>query len=166
MDQTVRDELFRIGEVARRSGFPVKTIRYYEDRGLLEPASRNEAGYRLYSDEVLGRLRFIRKAKLLGLTLGEIHGLLSIAADCSGDDFFPKLEEVLDSRLRETRQEIHRLPRSGTTCSTTGGASTKQTSPTNATNPNKTGKVVPAGAWRRSRRLASRHPTRARPQRR
>ena len=109
MDQTAREGLFRIGEVARRSGFPVKTIRYYEDRGLLEPASRNEAGYRLYSDEVLGRLSFIRKAKLLGLTLGEIHGLISIAADCSGDDFFPKLEEVLSSRLRETRQEISRL---------------------------------------------------------
>ena len=101
--------MFRIGEVARRSGFPVKTIRYYEKRGLLAPASRNESGYRLYGDEELGRLKFIRRAKLLGLTLGEIHGLISIAADCSGDDFFPKLEEVLDSRLRETRQEISRL---------------------------------------------------------
>ena len=121
MDQTAREGLFRIGEVARRSGFPVKTIRYYEDRGLLEPASRNEAGYRLYSDEVLGRLSFIRKAKLLGLTLDEIHGLISIAADCSGDDFFPRLEEVLSSRLRETRRKSHASPRFGTTCSTTRG---------------------------------------------
>ena len=109
MDHTVRDKLFRIGEIARLSGFPVKTIRYYEERGLLETVSRSEAGYRLYGDEVLGRLGFIRKAKLLGLTLDEIHGLISIAADCSGDDFFPKLEKVLDSRLRETRQEISRL---------------------------------------------------------
>ncbi|MGB3635020.1 MAG: MerR family transcriptional regulator [Rubrobacteraceae bacterium] len=109
MDQTARDGLFRIGEVARLSGFPVKTIRYYEERGLLEPASRNEAGYRLYGDAVLGRLKFIRRAKLLGLTLDEIHGLISIAADCTGEDFFPKLEEVLDSRLRDTRQEISRL---------------------------------------------------------
>ena len=109
MRQTARNGLFRIGEVARLSGFPVKTIRYYEERGLLEPAARNEAGYRLYGDDVLGRLRFVRRAKLLGLTLDEIHGLLCIAADCSGDDFFPKLEEVLDSRLRETRREISRL---------------------------------------------------------
>ncbi|MGB3682723.1 MAG: MerR family transcriptional regulator [Rubrobacteraceae bacterium] len=109
MDQTAREALFRIGEAARISGFPVKTIRYYEERGLLEPAARNEAGYRLYGDEVLGRLKFIRRAKLLGLTLGEIRGLVTIAEDCSGDDFFPKLEEVLDSRLRETRQEISRL---------------------------------------------------------
>lgn len=109
MDQTARDGLFRIGEVARLSGFPVKTIRYYEERGLLEPASRNEAGYRLYSEGELGRLKFIRRAKLLGLTLDEIHGLISIATDCTGDDFFPKLEEVLDSRLRDTRQEISRL---------------------------------------------------------
>lgn len=109
MDGTVRKESFRIGEVARLSGFPVKTIRYYEERGLLKPAARNGAGYRIYADDVLGRLRFIRKAKLLGLTLGEIQGLLSIAADCSGEDFFPKLEEVLSSRLHETRQEIFRL---------------------------------------------------------
>ena len=109
MEQTTRRETFRIGEISRLSGFPSKTIRYYEERGLLDPAARNEAGYRLYGDDELGRLRFIRKAKLLGLTLGEIHGLISIAADCSGDDFFPKLEEVLDSRLQETRQEISRL---------------------------------------------------------
>ena len=109
MDETARNGLFRIGEVARLSGFPVKTIRYYEERGLLEPAARNEAGYRLYGDDVLGRLRFVKRAKLLGLTLDEIRGLLSIAADCSGDDFFSRLEEVLDSRLRDTRQEISRL---------------------------------------------------------
>lgn len=101
--------MFRIGEVARLSGFPVKTIRYYEKRGLLEPASRNEAGYRFYGDAELGRLKFIRRAKLLGLTLDEIHGFISIATDCSGDNFFPKLEEVLDSKLRDTRQEISRL---------------------------------------------------------
>lgn len=109
MEHTTREESFRIGKVARLSGFPVKTIRYYEERGLLKPAARNEVGYRIYGDETLGRLKFVRKAKLLGLTLGEIRGLLSIAADCSGDDFFPKLEEALDSRLRETRQEISRL---------------------------------------------------------
>ncbi len=109
MDETVRKELFRIGEVARLSGFPAKTLRYYEERGLLEPAARNEAGYRLYGEEILGRLRFVRRAKLLGLTLDEIRVLVAIAEDCSGDDFIPKLEEVLDSRLRETQQEISRL---------------------------------------------------------
>lgn len=109
MDETARKELFRIGEISRLCGFPAKTIRYYEERGLLEPAARNEAGYRLYSKEILGRLRFVKRAKLLGLTLDEIRGLVSIADDCSGDDFFPKLEEVLDSRLQETRQEILRL---------------------------------------------------------
>ena len=109
MNQTARDRLFRIGEVARLSGFPVKTIRYYEERGLLAPASRNEAGYRLYGDDELGHLGFVRRAKTLGLTLDEIRGLISIAADCSGDDFFPELEKTLDSRLRETRREISRL---------------------------------------------------------
>lgn len=69
------DELLKTGEIVRVTGFPVKTFRYYEERGLVEPAERSEAGYRLYGEEEVARLDFIKKAKLLGLTLGEITEL-------------------------------------------------------------------------------------------
>ncbi len=51
----VRDAL-KIGEVARRSGLPIKTIRFYSEEGLIHPIGRSEGGYRLFSEEVLGRL--------------------------------------------------------------------------------------------------------------
>lgn len=66
---------FRIAEVARRSGFSPATLRYYEDIGLLTPAARTEAGYRLYDEASLERLRFIARAKQLGCSLDEIAEL-------------------------------------------------------------------------------------------
>ena len=50
----------RIGEVARRTGLPVKTIRYYCDEGLLQPRARSESGYRLFDEENLAELTIIR----------------------------------------------------------------------------------------------------------
>jgi MerR family transcriptional regulator, copper efflux regulator len=67
--------IYRIAEVADRSGFTPATLRYYEDIGLLAPASRTEAGYRLYDDASLQRLRFIARAKQLGCSLDEIAEL-------------------------------------------------------------------------------------------
>jgi DNA-binding transcriptional MerR regulator len=66
---------YRIAEVARRSGFSPATLRYYEGIGLLPPAERTEAGYRLYDDHGLQRLAFIARAKQLGCTLEEIADL-------------------------------------------------------------------------------------------
>lgn len=66
---------FRIAEVARRSGFSAATLRYYEDIGLVAPASRTDAGYRLYDEASLERLRFIARAKQLGCSLDEIAEL-------------------------------------------------------------------------------------------
>jgi DNA-binding transcriptional MerR regulator len=66
---------FQIAEVAQRSGFTPATLRYYEDIGLLAPASRTDAGYRLYDETSLERLRFIARAKQLGCSLDEIAEL-------------------------------------------------------------------------------------------
>jgi MerR family Zn(II)-responsive transcriptional regulator of zntA len=99
----------KIGDVARLSGVPVKTIRYYERRGLLEPASRSEAGYRVYSAEEVARLEFIKRAKLLGLTLQEIRELVELAARCNEGQIMPHLEDVLDAKLRETERKIEEL---------------------------------------------------------
>ncbi len=67
-----------IGEAARRSGLTPKAIRLYEQRGLLAPADRTEAGYRTYSEPEVALLRFIRQAKALGLRLDEIREIIEL----------------------------------------------------------------------------------------
>jgi MerR family transcriptional regulator, copper efflux regulator len=71
----VMSATYQIAEVADRSGFTPATLRYYEDIGLVTPAARTEAGYRLYDDSSLERLRFIARAKQLGCSLDEIAEL-------------------------------------------------------------------------------------------
>lgn len=102
-------KLMQIGEVSRLSGLPVRTVHYYEDRGLLEPASRTEAGYRLYGQEELARLRFITRAKLLGLTLEETRKMVGLAAGCNRGEIVPDLEETLQEKLRETERRMEEL---------------------------------------------------------
>lgn len=70
-----------IGEVARRSGVNAKTLRYYEDIGLLARPVRAPSGYRDYDELVLDRLRFIRAAQAVGLSLGEIRSIIALRED-------------------------------------------------------------------------------------
>jgi DNA-binding transcriptional MerR regulator len=67
----------RIGEVARLTGVPIKTIRYYEEIGVLASPKRSHSGYREYDPEVIDRLRFIRSSKSVGFTLGEIREIVN-----------------------------------------------------------------------------------------
>ncbi len=67
-----------IGEVARRVGIGVETVRFYEREGLLAEPARRASGYRQYGDDAVPRLRFIRRAKALGFTLKEIAELLAL----------------------------------------------------------------------------------------
>jgi DNA-binding transcriptional MerR regulator len=101
--------LLKIGELARLTDLPVKRIHYYERRGLLEPASRSETGYRLYGREEAARLEFIKRAKLLELTLEEIRELVESAARCNEGQILPRLEDVLATKLRETERKIEEL---------------------------------------------------------
>lgn len=68
----------RVGELAAHFGLNPKTIRYYEEIDLLPRAERSESGYRLYDKRDVERLGFIRRAKTLGLSLDEIHDILSV----------------------------------------------------------------------------------------
>jgi MerR family transcriptional regulator, copper efflux regulator len=68
----------RIGELAARSGVPAKTIRYYDEIGLLAPTSRTPSGYREYDERALDRLAFIRAAQAVALTLGEIRSITAL----------------------------------------------------------------------------------------
>ena len=70
-----------IGQVAKRSGIGIETIRFYERQGLLQEPQRKDSGYRQFTEEVLARIRFIRRAKELGFSLREIGELLAIQDD-------------------------------------------------------------------------------------
>lgn len=70
-----------IGEAAQRSGLPPKTIRYYEESGLIRPATRAANGYRDYSDADVHKLKFVRHARELGFTVQQCTELLSLYED-------------------------------------------------------------------------------------
>src|SRR5438874_8589747 len=70
-----------IGQVARRAGVGVETVRFYEREGLLQEPARKESGYRQYPEGVVARLRFIKRAKELGFSLREIKELMALRFD-------------------------------------------------------------------------------------
>ncbi len=69
--------MFEIGELSERSGVSSKTIRYYEEIGLLPPARRGENGYRLYDESDIARLQFVRNARALDFALDDIKEILA-----------------------------------------------------------------------------------------
>src|SRR5215203_435110 len=107
--EIANDRRLKIGELANQTGLTIKTIRYYESRGLLEQPPRTQGGYRLYGPEEVGRLRFIQRAKLLGLTLEEIKELVELATRCNEGAIVPRLEEVLEAKLAETERKMAEL---------------------------------------------------------
>ena len=100
----------RIGEAARRSGFTVKALRYYDGRGLLPSAARSPGGYRLYDAADLHRLEFIRQAKALGLALEEIRPLVD-AARSDHPATRPRLRRLLDGHIEHITKQIATLTR-------------------------------------------------------
>lgn len=75
------NSVMSIGEAASQSGVPPKTIRYYEEIGLIGPAERLENRYRAYDDNDVQTLRFIQRARSLGFSLKEVASLLSLYRD-------------------------------------------------------------------------------------
>ncbi|MBD2773353.1 heavy metal-responsive transcriptional regulator [Iningainema tapete] len=74
----MQEEAKLIGSVAKETGVPIKTIRYYEELGLLKASGRTEGGFRLFNSDVLVRLNFIKRAQSLGMSLSEIKEFLSV----------------------------------------------------------------------------------------
>jgi MerR family copper efflux transcriptional regulator len=102
-----RAHLFRIGALAKRTGFTTKTLRYYEQIGLVRPAERTESGYRLYGDDVLDRLRFVRRSRGLGLRLDDIKRILEISDE--GRVPCEHVISVVDRELGELARQMARL---------------------------------------------------------
>ena len=107
----------RIGEVARRTGLPVKTIRYYCDEGLLQPRARSEAGYRLFDEENLAELTIIRSLRAMDVSIPELARILEVrragVCNCSvlKDSIAAKMESInlrIDE-LAAMKEELARL---------------------------------------------------------
>lgn len=96
-----------IGEVARRTGVNSKTIRYYEEVGLLPPAVRLPSGYRQYNEQDVERLEFVRNAKALGVTLEEIKEVLAFRD--RGEAPCPYVLKLLDAKVKEIHGRIRGL---------------------------------------------------------
>jgi len=97
-------QTFYISTLSKQAGVPVKTIRYYEDVGLLPKPSRTVSGYRLYAPDSADRLHFIKKAQNLGLRLDEIKEILDLAD--RGRCPCGHVQTFLKNRLRELQQKI------------------------------------------------------------
>lgn len=102
-----QETLHKIGSVAKESGLPIKTIRYYDELGLLKTFGRTEGNYRLFNSDVFGRLRFIKRAQSLGLTLLEIREFLNVHDQ--GDLPCDHIKVKLEKKLEEIEQQIQQL---------------------------------------------------------
>ncbi|MBW4498486.1 MAG: heavy metal-responsive transcriptional regulator [Scytonema hyalinum WJT4-NPBG1] len=113
----VQEEIKQIGVVAKESGVPIKTIRYYEELGLLKASGRTEGGFRLFHSDVFARLNFIKRAQSLGLTLSEIKEFLNVhdQGDLPCEHIKVKLQDKLvdiDKQIRQLlilKQELEGL---------------------------------------------------------
>jgi DNA-binding transcriptional MerR regulator len=100
---------YTIGQVAERSGIPATALRYYEGIGLVAPAGRTPAGYRLYDDRTLSRLTFIARAKQLRCSLEEITDLVEV---WDGDNCAPvqrRFHELVTAKLRAADEQLAEL---------------------------------------------------------
>lgn len=108
MKKTQTESTYRIGEIAERTGLTVDALRYYERMGLVPRPPRTAGGLRRYDRHVLERVRFIKQAQTLGLSLREIHHLIGDAhrrsrAECR------RVHDVLARHLGEIDRRVAEL---------------------------------------------------------
>jgi MerR family mercuric resistance operon transcriptional regulator len=96
-----------IGKVAKSAGVSIDTVRYYEREGLIPPPRRKASGYRLYTDETIRRIQFIKNAQELGFSLKEIAELLALRVEsrksCS------EVMSITHQKIEEVTQKIESL---------------------------------------------------------
>ena len=101
-------EAMTISKAARNAGVGVETIRFYERKGLIDqPRKPLDAGFRVYPEETVQRIRFIRQAQAIGFSLHEINELLSLRADPAAD--CSNVRERASVKLAEVNRKITRL---------------------------------------------------------
>lgn len=106
------EQTFAIGELAEELGITTRTIRFYEERGLISPA-RSEGNQRIYSRKDRGRLKLILRHRDGGFTLDELRELLDIYEVSPNADGqrkqFQRIQEILRKRMTEVEERIHTL---------------------------------------------------------
>lgn len=101
--------MYSIGELSRRTGVKVPTIRFYEERGLLPKPHRTAGNQRRYTEAALNRLRFIRHGRDLGLPLTDVEALLSLEGARGSD--LNRAHEIAERQLIDLRGRITQLRR-------------------------------------------------------
>lgn len=99
---------FQIGEIARKTTSSIHTVRYYEKIGLIHKPSRTAGGFRVYSQETIDKILFIKKAQSFGLTLDEIKKIM-----CCGDKGLEPccsmVTKIFENKIREFESKISEL---------------------------------------------------------
>ncbi|MEE9148466.1 MAG: heavy metal-responsive transcriptional regulator [Candidatus Tectomicrobia bacterium] len=99
-------KLFKIGELATRSGLSRDTIRFYEREAVLPKPARTQTGYRLYQPEMVERLHFIKRAQALGLSLTEIKSLLDGYQD---PEECTRVKHLLEQKIVQLAQKMREI---------------------------------------------------------
>jgi|SRR5436190_23667665 len=97
----------KIGEVADRGGVNLQTIRYYEREGLLPAPPRMASGYRLFNQETVRRVRFIKRAQELGFTLAEIRELLTLRIEESRSS--AEVRAIAQAKIADIDNKVRHL---------------------------------------------------------
>lgn len=95
------------GEAAKELGVGVQTLHFYEQQGIIQRPPRSESGYRLYTPEIIERVRFVRKAQALGFSLDEIKEILGLAQ--RGTSPCGTVQRALGEKLRDVDRRLEEL---------------------------------------------------------
>lgn len=105
--RNVASKTLTIGQLAKAAGVNVQTVRFYEREGILKPQTRLDSGYRVYNEDSLKRLHFIRQAKDLGFSLDEIQSLLNLRV--RSVDRCNQVRSKAEQKLKDVQQKITHL---------------------------------------------------------
>jgi DNA-binding transcriptional MerR regulator len=100
-------QTYSIGQLARAAGVPTSTVRFYERAGLLKPQARSGANYRVYTQQSLERLQFIKSAQAVGLSLDDVDKMLDLAGESA--EPCRAVVTLAERRLTEVREKIKHL---------------------------------------------------------
>lgn len=110
---SAKNELFKIGQIAEQVNVAPSTLRFYEREGLIRPAERSRAGYRLYNQAAVEQVRFIRAGQAIGFSLADIKALLVLDENTSCQ----QVQDMIQQRLREVETKLANLRRVKSTLS-------------------------------------------------
>ncbi|MCA1614758.1 MAG: heavy metal-responsive transcriptional regulator [Acidobacteria bacterium] len=109
VDDEQERRMLKIGDVSKRSGIGIEALRFYEKSGLLDSPARTYSGYRVYGEDVLERLAFIKQAQALGFSLDEIRQIIDDAR--KGQSPCDEVREIVRHRMEELDARLRELHR-------------------------------------------------------